>query len=130
MPKPLDVVGTLGSCGYQIVDLSSDAARCHYYFARLIDPLRAIARSHGYALATHGSLARDIDLIAAPWVENVSEPQMLAEAIRAEVERIIGHAFLDAYVFPLRKPHGRLCWSFHLGGGPYIDLSVMVGRCA
>ena len=26
---------------------------------------------------------------------------------------------------PGMKPHGRLCWSFHLGGGPYIDLSVM-----
>ena len=26
---------------------------------------------------------------------------------------------------PGLKPHGRLTWSFHVGGGPYLDLSVM-----
>ena len=30
----------------------------------LIDALRAVAREFGYALGTHGSLVRDVDLIA------------------------------------------------------------------
>jgi len=32
---------------------------------------------------------------------------------------------LDSDKIPTKKPHGRLAWSFHMGAGPYVDLSVM-----
>lgn len=110
--------------------------KCREYAERLIEPLREVARAHGYALGVHGSLARDIDLIAAPWAKPLSPARVLAEAIQAKAEEITGIAyFKDAegaanpeYKWngsPGHKPHGRLCWSFHLGGGPYIDLSVL-----
>jgi hypothetical protein len=51
------------------------------YFARVV------ARSKGYALAVHGSLARDIDLVAVPWVEEAASAAELAEAVRAAAER-------------------------------------------
>lgn len=106
------------------------------YYAKLIEPLRAKARELGYALGVHGSLVFDIDLIAAPWAKEAVEPKMLAEALRVVAEEIIGFAFnSDAYNAsnpdyfhngePGLKPHGRLVWSYHLGGGPYIDLSVL-----
>lgn len=38
-------------------------------YNRLIGPIRAIAKEHGYAVGVHGSLARDIDLILVPWIE-------------------------------------------------------------
>lgn len=112
------------------------AARAMADYILLIAPLRAIAKAHGYALGVHGSLARDIDLIACPWAEpeDTSPPAVLAEAIRVEAERVVGHAFQhpaeadDDYFkngCPTAKPHGRLCWAFHLCGGPYLDLSVM-----
>jgi hypothetical protein len=111
-------------------------------FERLITPLRAVARQHGYALAVHGSLARDIDLIAVPWGHEVSAPAALAEAIRAAAEDVTGYlAFIkndpkaDPRDFTRRSPepkfHGRLAWSIyvkaqHPGGyETYIDLSVM-----
>jgi hypothetical protein len=106
----------------------SHRQKCKEYYDRLIEPLRAIAREHGYALGVHGSLARDIDLIAAPWREDITVQAVLAEAIRLKAEEIIGCAFIVPHEendFPRKKPHGRLCWSFHLGGGPYIDLSVL-----
>lgn len=40
--------------------------------AELIDQLRAIAKGHGWALGVHGSLVRDIDLIAVPWTSDAS----------------------------------------------------------
>lgn len=111
-------------------------AKTRELYERLIEPLRAVAKHHGYALAVHGSLERDIDLIAAPWIarEATSEPRVLAEAIRDEAARLnngiafmhhleSGEYFEDGC--PGMKPHGRLAWSYHLGGGPYIDLSVM-----
>jgi len=105
-------------------------------FGKLIKPLRARARELGYALGVHGTLLRDIDLIAAPWSRDAVSARHLAEALRIEAERVIGFAFdRDAsrsnnpHYFnegsPGHKPHGRRCWTFHLGGGPYIDLSVM-----
>ena len=112
------------------------AKRCRAAYDRLIEPLREVARQHGYAIGVHGSLARDIDLIACPWTKEACDAAVLVEALRAEAERICGWAALHAaergeYFVngcPGFKPHGRRVWSYHLGGGPYIDLSVMPAR--
>jgi hypothetical protein len=115
--------------------LPNFAARDEY--ERLITPLRAMAKRHGYALAVHGSLARDVDLIAAPWTIEASDAPTLVEALRAEAERVSGTTafwFCDENADPhdytrrnpQPKPHGRLGWSIHLAGtGTYLDLSVM-----
>lgn len=107
-----------------------DCIRSAFY---LIPALREVAKSLGYALGVHGSLSRDIDLIACPWTSSAVEPRTLAEAIQKTAIEINGFAHPksneDTEYFragqPGAKPHGRLVWSFHLGGGPYIDLSVM-----
>lgn len=79
----------------------------------------AVARELGYALGVHGSLARDLDVIACPWVETAAPAEELVEAIRAKVGGCLSTQG------PTERPHGRRAWSIHLGGGPYIDLSVM-----
>jgi hypothetical protein len=107
--------------------------KCETLFPTLIEPLREVARANGYALGVHGSLAYDLDLIAVPWSKDVVDARIFAEAIRAKTEEIAGYAFQlpyedDEYFSagcPGAKPHGRLVWSFHVGGGPYIDLSVI-----
>jgi hypothetical protein len=43
------------------------ANRAPIYAACCYPDLAEITRKHGYALAVHGSLARDFDLIAIPW---------------------------------------------------------------
>jgi hypothetical protein len=80
-----------------------------------------------HALTAHGSQERDIDLVAVPWTVDAALPAVVAEAIRAKAESLAGFAFaLEGEQRPSPKPHRRMCWSFHLGGGPYIDLSVMM----
>lgn len=103
----------------------------------LLPALRKVAREKGYALAYHGSFARDIDILAAPWLDSAVGALEVAEAIRAEAERVSGHmAFVinDDGAAPCNylrrapepKPHGRLGWSIHLAGtGTYLDLSVL-----
>lgn len=121
----------------------------HADFERLIDPLREVARRLGYALAVHGSLVRDIDLVAVPWTNDAVGGRTLARAIQCRAREIIGYAephpveatssnpkfFRDGFsgycvgvgrIYP--KPHGRKSWTFHLRrthDGPYIDLAVM-----
>ncbi len=102
----------------------------------LIEPLRAKARELGYALAVHGTLKRDIDLLACPWTRQAVDARTLALAMREtaaehnggvayQCENEAGSEWFDNGCQPYGKPHGRRCWTFHLGGGPYIDLSVM-----
>lgn len=38
----------------------------------LLHKMRKLARNHGWTVAIHGSLRRDIDLIAVPWVDEAS----------------------------------------------------------
>lgn len=96
-------------------------ARASFY-ATFFPHLQETARDMGYALTMHGSLQRDLDLIAVPWIEEAAAPDTLAEALRDRCGGFFSR--LDANGVPDSKPHGRLCWVIHLGSGPYIDLSV------
>jgi hypothetical protein len=93
--------------------------RCATKAAQLIEPLRAKARELGYALAVHGSLSRDIDLVAAPWTETSVSADALVDALA-----IVAGGWREGEGAGL-KPHGRTAFVIHLGGGPYLDVSVM-----
>lgn len=81
--------------------------------------LAEIARAHGYALAVHGSLARDMDLIAVPWIESPSEP----EAVIAAIESSYGIRRIGELA---QAPHGRLVQTIGIQFGEcFIDLSFM-----
>lgn len=103
----------------------ADACRRAYHLS--IDAIRDAAREKGYAIAVHGSLARDVDLLAAPWREDAATVEELAEAVRVAGEQATGFC-VGAADNPRARPHGRLCWSFHFIGGPYLDMSVMPRR--
>ncbi len=82
--------------------------------------ITAKAREYGYAIAVHGSLQHDFDLVAVPWSEVASDADTLLKAI-CEVTG----GFMLSHEKATQKPHGRLAWIIHLGAGLYIDLSVM-----
>lgn len=99
-------------------------------FALMIDPIRKVARQLGYAIGVHGSLAKDIDLIAAPWTEEAVEAIVLIKAIQHIVKAFTAGAWgqFSHDAMPQAKPHGRLAWSINFWGG-FFDISVMpLGR--
>lgn len=84
-----------------------------------------LARTHGYALAVHGSLQRDFDLVACPWVEDAASAEDLAEAIRQHVGGIFSHT-KDPATVHTDQPHGRKSWAIHLAARDlYVDISIM-----
>lgn len=105
------------------------ASQTKMYADMLIPVLRFVAEKYGYALAVHGSLAYDIDLVACPWRESPCSQESVAQAIREVCEVVTGYKSEFNGGPPTKKPNGRLAWAFHLtayqGNGPYIDLSVM-----
>ena len=88
-------------------------------YCGLYPGLAEIARKHGYALAIHGSLARDFDLICVPWVERPSEPKdVVDEIVNSFALRTVGE--------PDTSFHSRERWTISISYGEcFIDLSFM-----
>lgn len=105
-------------------DLSSKPPPHHgpVYAAAMYPELAELMRRHGYALAVHGSLSRDLDVIAVPWAETVSSQEdVLGEILRIWAVRLIGEA--------KQKPHGRTAYTLSCGWGECaIDLQFMAAK--
>lgn len=87
------------------------------YSAAMYPDLAKIFQAHGYALAVHGSLARDFDLIAFPWVENPSEPSQV-------IKHVVSEFAVTTDWLPALRPHGREAYILNCGfGNCAIDIS-------
>lgn len=98
------------------------------YFETHIDLLRQNARASGYALAVHGSLLRDVDLLAMPWTDEAKSPKELVESLFGIVRALASKGdkqFVRKNDLPTIKPHNRIAWSIHVNRDTYIDLSVV-----
>lgn len=94
----------------------------------LILPLmRRSAKDAGYALTVHGSLNRDIDLVAVPWREhNVWTMDALVESLAGAARGVTGRC--NPMKDWAEKPHGRrakilLVWTGENTAS--LDLSIM-----
>lgn len=102
-------------------DYSQTNPRPQFYACHLAE-LRQIAIDHGYTLAIHGSMLRDLDLIAVAWID---KPKPHAEMIDKMLESI-GGIMTDAHLpKPNEKPHGRLVYTLLIWGNWFLDISVI-----
>lgn len=93
-------------------------------YTELLPAITDVAKQHGYSIAVHGSLTRDFDLIAFPWTDDVSDPEILLFGIMDA----IGMKEIDKSITiksgAEQKPHNRIAYAVQLGMGLYIDLSI------
>jgi len=115
-------------------------------FACLYPGLCDIARRHGYALAIHGTVVTDLDLIAVPWTPDAADAITLKNALldhigacgyrdllrnggnglsEEHIEQIVQNEKCTGPDDSEAKPHGRLAWNLYLEAGGKVDLSVM-----
>jgi len=82
-----------------------------------IDRVRKLAFEVGYAIAAHGSMERDVDLVAVPWVEDAIGNHALMEHIAKG---------MNGKVLAIeKKPLGRYACTIQIDGWyKDIDLSV------
>jgi len=81
-----------------------------------------VAKQCGYALIQHGSMTRDIDLLAVPWVEGAVTPKGLIRMLCSVNPNKI---FVEEHQKITEKPFGRLCQVIYIAGADtYIDLSI------
>lgn len=88
-------------------------------YAAIYSELAEITRKHGYALAIHGSLIRDFDVIAIPWIEFPNDPDVVIKEITETFDiKVVGEC--------AEKFHGRKCYSISIGFGEcQLDFSFM-----
>jgi hypothetical protein len=75
-------------------------------YAAMVPVVQRVAYAHGYAVAVHGSMATDLDLLACPWTDEATDADTLIKAIQAEFGAIYHTARTDPN--PAVRPHGRL----------------------
>ena len=89
------------------------------YAACLYPELAESFRTKGWALAVHGSLARDFDLVAIPWHPDPISPERCVESV------CLYHGLTQVGPAEM-KLHGRKVFTLSLKFGEcFIDLSFM-----
>lgn len=92
------------------------------FYAVLWPDFRRAALDCGYALALHGSMSSDMDMIAVPWTEDAKSQD---ELVRAISDCIGATIWKDRHTIAFtEKPHGRTVYTLSIMGDYYIDLSV------
>jgi len=134
----------------RIYNTMKDPNRAPFY-ACLYHGLCDIARKHGYALAIHGTVSRDLDLIAVPWTAEAVPAEDLRDVLMDHIGAV-DYEGLIRRQFPNKpdlvkqivdndrnrpdrephdasgaclKPHGRRAWNLYMDFGATVDLSVM-----
>lgn len=115
-----------------------------YYF----EALKEICQNYGYNLVLHGSMNRDLDLIAIPWQEEVGDAEQMVLDMCAYIggwiqpmERKVNEKMeLETTSIYRTGPHGRMQFIININRDSikgysesddfpdvqiYIDLSVM-----
>ncbi len=95
-------------------------------FIKALPKMREAAKKHGYAIAIHGSMERDFDIVVIPWTNDATDTYSVAHAIREA-------AGSDRWRCPHTRgdgPHGREWWPFDWEDSPrenrgYVDMSIM-----
>ncbi len=90
------------------------------HYRRVLPVLRATARASGYALGLHGSLCRDLDLIAVPWRRGAVKSATLVTRLCRAACGMRHSAYQWGW-----KPHGRRAVLIPIGMRAIIDLSVV-----
>lgn len=105
-------------------------------YAMFYEQLKQIAESYGYNLLIHGSLHRDLDLVAVPWID---KPKPEQEMIKDMQEYLTGHTvtYDDGKVYFTILPGNRHSYIININRGNkhgewvrfedkqyYLDISV------
>ncbi len=91
------------------------------FYAAMWDDIRQCAMDCGWAVALHGSLNSDMDIMAMPWTENAVPFYEVCRRIKTLFK---GNEFdwdIDYY----SKPNNRIVATIPIWGDFYLDISAI-----
>jgi hypothetical protein len=88
-------------------------------YACMYPELAEQARSAGWALAVHGTMGRDFDLVYVPWVRDPVSPKTV-------VQKACNFFAIEQFGEPVTTYHGRQIFTVNLRfGEAFLDMSFM-----
>lgn len=96
------------------------------FYASMYEDIRICAMELGWAVALHGSLKSDMDIMAMPWNESAVKFETLVSAICGLFE---GNEMAGQYSVDYKsKPHGRVVATIPIWEDFYLDISTIDAR--
>lgn len=92
------------------------------FYAAMWDDIRQCAMDCGWAVALHGSLNADMDIMAMPWVKDAASFAELVKKIRLLFQ---GNHIPGVVITYNEKPHGRIVATIPIWADFYLDISTM-----
>lgn len=93
------------------------------FYACMWDDIRQCAMDCGWAVALHGSLSSDMDIMAMPWTESAVS---FEELILRIVKLFDGNELAELYSFCYNdRPHNRIVATIPIWEDFYLDISTI-----
>lgn len=94
------------------------------FYACIWDDIRQCAMNCGWAVALHGSLNSDMDIMAMPWVE---DSMSFEELIKQISELFTDNDNSENYFITYsEKPHNRIVATIPIFADFYLDISSII----
>ena len=94
------------------------------FYACIWEDIRQCAMDSGWAVALHGSLASDMDIMAMPWVENaVSFKEVVDSISKLFKDNDMASQYVITYN---EKPHNRVVATIPIFADFYLDISTIL----
>ena len=93
------------------------------FYACIWDDIRQCSMDCGWAVALHGSLNSDMDIMAMPWIEEASP---FEELIKKISELFVGNYNAENFFITYNeKPHNRVVATIPIFADFYLDISTI-----
>lgn len=99
------------------------------FYAAIWEDIRNAAMDCGWAVALHGSLSRDMDILAMPWIKDCTTAECLIDTIIARCFDNNIVSMLGKRIDKISKPHNRICYAIPIYNDFYLDISIMCPEC-
>ena len=93
------------------------------FYACMWNDIRQCAMDVGWAVALHGSLSSDMDIMAMPWIEEAVTFEFLVDKISSLFsDNDLARQYTITYD---EKPHGRIVATIPIFADFYLDISTI-----
>lgn len=93
------------------------------FYASMYEDIRECALNVGWAVALHGSLKTDMDIMAMPWTKKaISFERLIQEIVKIFEENQLAGMYSISYG---EKPHGRVVATVPIWEDFYLDISTI-----
>ncbi len=94
------------------------------FYACMYEDIRQCAMDCGWAVALHGSLSSDMDIMAMPWVKNaVTFKEMVNRISKLFKDNDTSSQYVITYN---EKPHNRVVATIPIWSDFYLDISTII----